>query len=114
MTRFCLVLSLVLALWLVPGVQAEALTNAAVLDLLNVAHSKLEAGDKPAAKSDLKALSGKLDGSANPAHKRWRRSLGWIVLELNLGMGQSADTNLHALIREVSTADSALPPYGGN
>jgi hypothetical protein len=112
MMRAVLALALVLVLALAPAVHAEALTNAAVLDLLNVAHAKLEAGDKDGAKADLKSLAGKLDDSSNPAHKRWKRSIGWIVLELSIGMTQGADNNLHTLIREVSTADSAAPPYG--
>lgn len=89
---------------------AEGLTNAAILDLLNVAHMKLEAGDRPGAKADLKALSARLADSANPAHKRWRRALSWIVIELTVGYASGADTRLHDLIREVSTADSTPPP----
>lgn len=88
----------------------DGLTNAAILDLLNVAHMKLEAGDKPGAKADLKALSARLEGTANPAHKRWRRSLNWITLQLTVGYSSGADSKLHELIREVSTADSSPPP----
>lgn len=88
----------------------DGLTNAAILDLLSVAHMKLEAGDRPGAKADLKALSVRLADSANPAHKRWRRALSWIVIEITMGYASGADARLHELIREVSTADSTPPP----
>ena len=103
----------VVALALCAAVAAYALdglTNAAVLDLLNVAHMKLESGDKPGAKADLKALSKRMEDTANPAHKRWRKSLNWIVLQITIGYTSGADNGLHALIREVSTADSTPPP----
>lgn len=89
---------------------AESITNAQVLDLLNVAHTKLEAGDKPGAKSELNALAAKLAPSTNPLHKSWRRQVQWIVMKITVGMTGSADSSLHDLLKEVSTANAGTPP----
>lgn len=89
---------------------ADSITNAHVLDLLNVAHTKLEAGDKPGAKAELNALAAKLATSTHPLHKSWRRQVQWIVMKITIGMSGSADSSLHDLLKEVSTANAGTPP----
>ena len=85
------------------------LTNGAILDSLNVAHKKLDSGDKPGAKTELSALSAKLATSSSPVHKTWRRQVQWIVLKMTMGFNSSAETGLHELIKAVSSAGSPPP-----
>ena len=87
------------------------LTTGVVLDSLNEAHKKFDAGDKPGAKADLTALGAKLKESANPLHKKWRRQVSKIVLELTVGLTGWAEGGLHALIKEVSSSGSEPPAH---
>lgn len=89
---------------------AQSLTNAQVLDSLNVAHSKMECGDASGAKVELSALSAKLATSTNPIHKEWRRQVQWMAMKLSMGMIGSAETTMHELLKIVSSASSRTPP----
>lgn len=102
--------ALVLFLALASVSLAESLTNAQILDSLNVAHTKLEGGDRPGAKAELAALSAKLKPSTVEVHKTWRRQVQWIVLKLSVGMVSSAENGLHDLLKAVSSAGSNPTP----
>src|SRR5947209_1841798 len=86
------------------------MTNGAVLDSLNQAHKKLDSGDKTGAKKDLSALAAKLKGSTDAQHKNWRRKVQYIVIKLTVGLSSSAESSLHELIKEVSSASTPTPP----
>ena len=105
-----LVLALVLFTAFASVSRADGLTNTQVLDSLNVAHTKFDAGDKPGAKAELSALSAKLASAPTPQHKDWRRKVQWIVLKLTVGFTGSAETSLHDLLKEVSSASSGNQP----
>jgi hypothetical protein len=117
---FVVVLGIAAAAFAHPGHDHEGgLTNGAILDSLNLAHAKLDAGDRPAARAELKALAQKLKGSADPRHRAIRRRAIFIAIELTVGLASSAEKQLHALIRDVSAAgtdpvppDQPSPPAG--
>jgi hypothetical protein len=99
-----LVLVVAIALAAVRPAVAAPITNGAILESLNLAHARLESGDKDGAKAELKSLSDRLeeDGTANA--KALRRRVNWCTIQLTVGYVAGAEKELHALIRDVSSA----------
>jgi len=83
---------------------------AVILESLSQAHAKLDAGDRPGAKADLKELAAKLKGDPTPANRAIRRKVQFIVIELTVGYVAGAEKLLHRLIKEISESGATPPP----